>query len=61
MKRSNDMKKLAYGVMCFAAMSAAIAWADPATDYVSESSGKATIIDLGDQFAVASKEQSQFL
>ena len=35
-----------------ALLCAASAWADPATDYVSESSGKATIIDLGDQFAV---------
>ena len=54
MKRSNDMKKLACGFVLSAAVAfgAANAWADPATDYVSESSGKATIIDLGDQFAV---------
>ncbi len=48
----NGVKKLAYSVVLSAALGAANAWADPATDYVSESSGKATIIDLGDQFAV---------
>ena len=39
-------------IISAALVCAAGAWADPATDYVSESSGKATIIDLGDQFAV---------
>lgn len=35
-------------------------WADPATSYVSVSSGNATIVDLGDQFAVVfSNVQSQ--
>ena len=35
-----------------ALMCAAGAWADPASSYVSVSSGNATIVDLGDQFAV---------
>ena len=54
MKRGNDMKKLAYGFVLSAAVAfgAANAWADPATDYVSVGSGDATIVDLGDQFAV---------
>ena len=48
------MKKLAYGFVLSAAVAfgAANAWADPATSYVSVSSGDATIVDLGDQFAV---------
>ncbi len=47
------MKKLVCGfVLSAAAMSAAVAWADPATSYVSVGSGDATIVDLGDQFAV---------
>ena len=50
----NGVNRLACGIVLSVAVAfgAAIAWADPATDYVSESSGKATIIDLGDQFAV---------
>ena len=35
-----------------ALLCAASAWADPATSYVSVGSGDATIVDLGDQFAV---------
>ena len=48
------MKKLAYGFVLSAAVAfgAANAWADQATSYVSVSSGDATIVDLGDQFAV---------
>ena len=48
------MKKLAYGFVLSAAVAfgAANAWADLATSYVSVGSGDATIVDLGDQFAV---------
>ena len=49
----NVVKKLAYGfALTCAALCATGSFADTATDYVSESSGKATIIDLGEQFAV---------
>lgn len=49
----NVVKKLAYGfALTCAALCATSSFADTATDYVSESSGKATIIDLGEQFAV---------
>ena len=50
----NGVKKLACGVVLSVAVAfgAANAWADPATSYVSVGSGDATIVDLGDQFAV---------
>ena len=49
----NVVKKLAYGfALTCAALCATGSFADTAADYVSESSGKATIIDLGEQFAV---------
>ncbi len=50
----NGVKKLACGVVLSVAVAfgAANAWADPASSYVSVSSGDATIVDLGDQFAV---------
>lgn len=49
----NVVKKLAHGfALTCAALCATGSFADTATDYVSESSGKATIIDLGEQFAV---------